>query len=647
MSNTKLIIYLIISIGSLNACNQYLDIVPDNVATIEYAFRMRSTAERFLFTCYSYMPDHGDSGVGTSASVLNGSGNPAWYAGDEYWFPANSSDPGVQIARGNQNVSTTYMNFWQGTQGGKDLYEGIHQCNLFLENIDLVPDIVESEKRRWIAEVKFLKAYYHYWLTRMYGPIVIIKENLPVSAGTDEVKLQRSPVDSCFSYIYKLLNESEIDLPDKVDDELSELGRITKAIELSVKAQVLITAASPLFNGNPDYQGFSNQDGTPLFNTTYDPAKWDSAAVACKEAIDFCKSLGHQLYYYTPHLSQYDLSDTTLTQMSIRNAVCEKWNPEIIWGNTNSMATGKDVQRIAIPRGLDPVLLANTNPSGTIAPPLKIAGMFYSNHGVPITEDKTWDYSGRFNLKVPGTDHRYYLKSGYTTAQFNFNREPRFYADLGFDGGIWYGQGRYDDQSSDLLYVSSKFGQPAAATSLSAYSTTGYWPKKLIHFENVIGTGTTYTTEDYPWPVIRLADLYLLYAEALNEVHGPVPEVFEYINQVRDRAGIPAVEESWTNFSKNPGKHTTQNGLREIIHTERLIELAFEGKRFWDLRRWKEAANELNKPITGWNLEQETAEGYYRERIIFNQSFTTRDYLWPLNETAVFMNNKLVQNPGW
>jgi len=87
--------------------------------------------------------------------------------------------------------------------------------------------------------------------------------------------------------------------------------------------------------------------------------------------------------------------------------------------------------------------------------------------------------------------------------------------------------------------------------------------------------------------------------------------------------------------------------LRKIIHQERLIELAFEGKRFWDLRRWKEAVNELNQPITGWDLDQESAEGYYRERLIFNQTFSTRDYLWPLNENALLANDKLVQNPGW
>jgi len=634
MKKALIIVPVIVILTSLGGCKKYLDIVPDNVATIENAFAMRSTAEKYLFSCYSYMPSQANMGQ-----------NPAFFGGDELWLPPTNGSLAWQIAKGNQRLVEPYINFWQGTQGGKDLYEGIRQCNTFLENIDVVPDMAQSEKDHWIAEVTFLKAYYNFWLVRMYGPIVLVKKNLPVSANPDEVRIPRSPVDSCFSYIIQLLDEAQSNLPDKVDNEISDLGRITKAIDLSVKALVLVTAASPLFNGNTDYNGFATADGKPFFNATPDPDKWKKAADACKIAIDFCESLGYQLYHYHPQFSQYDLSDTTLVEMSIRNAVCEKWNSEIIWGNTNSMAGS--IQASATPRGLDPTKSDNAGTGGSIAPPLKIAEMFYTNHGLPIKEDISWDYSGRFNLKVAGEADKFDLKEGYTTAKFNFNREPRYYADLGFDGGIWYGQGHYDDKGSDLLFVSSKRGEPAAAINLASYSTTGYTPKKLVNFNNIIGSGNTYTIQAYPWPVIRLADLYLLYAEALNEVSGPGAEVYEYIDTVRARAGIPSVEESWSTYSRNPNQYQTKDGLRKIIHQERLIELAFEGKRFWDLRRWKEAVNELNQPITGWDLDQESAEGYYRERLIFNQTFSTRDYLWPLNENTLLANDKLVQNPGW
>lgn len=618
----------------LSRCNDFLDVTPDNIATIDYAFRLRSTAERFLFTCYSYMP--------SDASL---SENPALLGGDELWRVGTRTDNTWMIARGNQRVVNPYVNAWQGGNGAKDLYQGIRECNVFLENIGLVPDMMDSEKKRWTAEVKFLKAYYHFYLIRMYGPIVLVKENLPISASPDEVRIPRSPVDACFDYVVQLLDEAEPDLPEKIDFEVSELGRITKGIALSLKAKVLVTAASPLFNGNSDYKGFANKDGTPLFNTAMDPEKWEKAVEACKVAIDFCESVGHKLYEYRPQFSQYGLSDTTLIQMTIRNAFNEKWNSEVIWANTNSTVSG--LQANAHPRGLDPSLVGNASAPGDIAPPLKITELFYTDHGVPINEDVTWDYNSRFRLKIPEYEEKFNLKQGYATIRLHFNRENRYYASLGFDGGIWYGQGRYDDQNDNLFFVSCKKGQPAAPINLDAYSTTGFFPKKYTHFQTVVGAEQNFIPENYPWPIIKLNDLYLLYAEALNESGGPGEEVYHYLDMIRSRAGLPGVAESWSNFSRNPDKYKTREGLREIIQRERTVELIFEGQRFWDLRRWKTAVRELNKPITGWDLDQEAAEGYYRERLIFNQTFRTRDYFWPLNENTILANPTLVQNPGW
>src|SRR5690606_35472644 len=137
-----------------------------------------------------------------------------------------------------------------------------------------------------------------------------------------------------------------------------------------------------------------------------------------------------------------------------------------------------------------------------------------------------------------------------------------------------------------------------------------------------------FTITDYPWVHFRLADLYLLYAEALNEYSGPSAEVYEYLNLIRDRVGLPTVEDAWTNFSKKPNKFQSKEGLREIIHQERTIELALEGHRFWDLRRWKKALTELNSSITGWDVVQETPQTYYREKVIFQQSFSLKDYFW-------------------
>src|SRR5690606_11213345 len=109
----------------------------------------------------------------------------------------------------------------------------------------------------------------------------------------------------------------------------------------------------------PDYSGYTDPQGTLLFPATADKAKWERAAQACKEAIDFCESVGHQLYTFNPAFFSYNISDSTRIKMNIRNAICEKWNSEIIWGNTNSMAIS--IQGQAYPRGLDPRYVTNSN----------------------------------------------------------------------------------------------------------------------------------------------------------------------------------------------------------------------------------------------------------------------------------------------
>lgn len=627
MKSLKLLIIFFLALTCFSSCKKYLDIVPDNIATLDNAFTMRTQAQKFLFTCYSYMPREGDW-----------NDNPALLAGDELWAWDGRSGF-LSIAKGQQATVGPLGDRWA------PYYQGLRDCNIFLENIGKVPDMKEEEKKRWTAEVKFLKAYYHFCLVRMYGPVPLIKENLPIDADVNKVKVYRNTLDDCFAYIVELLNEATADLPDRITNPAQEAGRITKVISLAFKAKVFVFAASPLFNGNADQNGLKNNNGQQLFNTSYVKEKWDSAVNACKAAIDFCEQQGMKLYYYNPDFQQYNLTDTIVTQLSIRNAITQKWNAEIIWANTQSYT---DNLQAYMTTWWDPTKLDGVVTRGEFSPPLKIAEMFYTDKGVPIDEDKSWNYSGRYTLKVGGKGDELYIRNGYTTASLNFGREPRFYADMAFDGSVFYGQGRYDDSKpSDLFYLEGKFKQRNGYGKQGINTATGYYVKKLIHFQNVIGEGNNYSISAYAWILIRLSDLYLMYAEALNEAQGPTAEAYDYINRVRKRAGLSSVQEAWSTWSINPVKYQTKEGLREIIHRERLIELAFEGQRFWDLRRWKEAVKELNKPIVSWDLKQETAQSYYRNLVIFNQTFGTKDYFWPIDVRNIEVNPNLVQNTGW
>lgn len=624
--------------GTTSSCKKFLDIVPDNVATIEYAFRLRVEAEKYLFTLYNYLPKEGN--------VWN---NPAFLAGDEIWIPYQTSiSPwAFEIARGNQRVTDPYVNYWFGNfDANRGLYQGIRHCNIFIKNmsdLSLVPDISLSERARWISEAKFMKAYFHFYLLRMYGPVPIMDDDIHVNETKEVMDVPRNSVDECVEYIVKLLEESYNNLPEQIVDRQNELGRITLPIAKAVKAQVLLLDASPLFNGNIDFASLKNKDGKVLFNQTYEIKKWERAAEAVREAIEVAEANLHSLFKFTQG-GNLNISEQTKLELALRQAICEKFNDEHIWADPNSLTN--DLQRDAMPP-LSTEENHNDNRK-ILSPPLKIAKMFYSKNGVPINEDRFLNFSDDTELRTATTVERFYIEPGFVTSRLHFDREPRFYSSLAFDGARWfkYDTPGYSDENSKV--VRSKRSDYAGSTHSFHFNETGYFIKKLVDW-NQVTTTTGATYKRYPWPKIRLADLYLMYAECLNEAYGPTNEIaFEYMDKIRTRAGLKGVKESWTNFSTNPNKFTTKEGFREIIRKERLIELAFEGQRYWDLRRWKTAASNLNEPITGWNMQGETATSYYVVRTVFNQRFVApRDYFWPISENTVIQNLNLVQNYGW
>lgn len=651
MKAIRISVIVLITI-TFNACQNYLDIIPDNVPTIDYAFHLRSSAVRYLYTCYSYLPDDGH--VNT---------NSGFNAADEVWYmnPAGGFSETVwNLSKGLQNVQSPLVDYWNGTNAGKPYFQAIRDCNTFLENIDHVVDLEEYEKERWIAEVKFLKAYYNFFLVRMYGPIPLIKTNLPLEASGDEVKVYREPLDECFKYIVELLDEAITNeaLPDNILGlENTEQGRVTRAVALAIKAKVLVTAASPLFNGgNPGFFTLKDNRGKELFNATPDPRKWEKAAEACRMAVEFCELQGYGLHTFKGAFS-YKINDTIKTQLDLRTSFTERDdNEEVIWANTNSRPA--DIQRYSMPqilpgdRGAEGV-----TPKGSVAPTLKMARMFYTDKGLPLSYDRDWVGTSDDELLTAGERDRYYIKKGQVTVKLHYNREPRFYAAVGFDRGIWFGNatGNYDvtlenGGSSALLYIQGRSGELSARFGVNGYSITSYQLKKMVDIRTLqtpqIPAANIYV---YNWPVVRMADLYLLYAEALNEAGGYSPDVTRWLNKVRERAGIPTVEDSWDNYSTQPGYYLDKNNLREIIHQERTNELAFEGQRYWDLKRWLTAhiSGNLNSPVYGWDIDQKDPQAFYRPVLLFTQRFAMRDYFTPVKLSELQINTNLVQNPGW
>ncbi len=634
MRYTKYYICLIIAIA-LGACD-YLDVVPDDIATIDHAFSNRYNAEKYLATIYQGGPRYGDATsspayMGTGEYIVNEQIRPDWM--------------GAQVAWGYSTPSEPYVNYWSGGAAyTPSLYKNINDCNTFLANIEKVPDLDSSEKERWIAEVKLHKAMDIFFLMEIYGPVVLLKENPPLEATTKEMRAPREKIDDCFEYILQLTDEAigesegRQPLPDRAIVTSTELGRYTLPAAYMFKAKMLTAWASPLYNGNTDFNGFVNQDGEPFFNPVADPTRWDKAAVACKSAIDVCERANIRLYQQSDYNTQLNLPDEIKRVNMLRSVYTERWNPELIWGCTSTRV----YQACAMPRYTASAVNATR---GIYSVPLDIVNEFYSKNGVPIDEDKSYNYEGRFSIRKGDDTHKYYIDQSEETASMNFNREPRFYSSLAFDRAVWYG-----NTPQAYFTIKARWGEPASgAIQIRDINFTGYWPKKYVHFESQFRDADTFYEYYYPVPLMRLSDLYLLYAEVLNETKNtPDAEVYQYIDAIRERAGLEGVVDSWRKYSIEPDKPSTKSGMREIIRRERKIELFAEGSYFWDCRRWKTAVKDLNsREIEGWNTRATDVKEYYTVVPYYEQTFTVNNYLIPVPESDIIDNPNLIQNPGW
>jgi len=628
--------------GLLTSCD-YLDVVPEGTSSMENAFSMREPALRYLYTCYSYI-----TGIDQGGTFELIGGDELWTMSRPYSSNIAFRPTAMGIAEGRQSSTSVINDRWG------HFYSAIRDCNTFLDGMNTykIPDLPDFEKKEWIAEAKVLKAWYHFCLLQMYGPVPIVKENLPVSASVDEVKVARNSVDEVVDYIVELIDEAVPQLPVVVRSNATERGRMTLPIALTIKAQTLVFAASPLYNCNQQLANLKNANGKLLFpqDESKKMEKWERAKEACREAVQVCMDdLGMELYTF-PGIPRYDLSNTILRQMTLRNAICEPWNEELIWGNTKDWVNALQVVTMPI---LNPMLYDNSQMKIVMGVPIKVTEMFYSDHGVPIEEDKTWDYGNRFQLRKATKDDNLLVHEGSVTVSAHYNREPRFYAWVGFDQGVWYGQGNYDDSKPNDLY----YWRVSAYSQLQPFSptmvfgpVTGYVPKKYVHYETTEIGILNLSRTVYIWPNLRLSDLLLYYAEAINESEDSQTardEAMLYADIVRARAGLPTIADAWTAYSNNPNKYKSQNGLREILQQERLIELCFEGKRFFDLRRWKTAPAVYNNLVQGWDLFKKEAEYFYKPLTIFEQRFGLKDYFFPISDGELTRNTNLVQNVGW
>jgi hypothetical protein len=280
--------------------------------------------------------------------------------------------------------------------------------------------------------------------------------------------------------------------------------------------------------------------------------------------------------------------------------------------------------------------------------------LFYTKNGLPIDKDEEYGYSERYeliNLPKNFDGNMYADRPNDQTIKLHLNREPRFYSWIGFANGN-YEISRYNavDLAFNKAYVPGGLKMVAGGAhgwktgQTTHFSVTGYLNKKFTH------PGLTTKLIQYPFPVFRLAELYLNYAEALIETGNPANYSIarNYIDKVRVRAGIPIIEESLEHATSDwKGKKDDQEVLRQIVRQERQIEFYLENQRFWDLRRWKKA-EALNEHFKGWNIAGTSIIEFFKEpqnNPFLTNSFSREHYLMPVPLSEIERMPQLIQNP--
>lgn len=599
-------------IGSLlfTSCNEYLTHDVDQQLTFEKTFARREQTERFLAGVYAFIP---------SDMILleNMSGNS-----DEGYFMWDSW--GVKYLNHNSgawNPTSTDYHIWNS------MYRGINQASIFIENVDRNEEVTELAKREMKAEARFLRAYFYFLLVRQYGPVYVWGDK-----GADlnilPTDVDRHTLDECVDFISSELKKAAEDLPITISDT-RWYGKATKGAALSLNSRVLLYRARPLFNGASIYKGIKNKDGNFLFPQSQDTEKWSLAAAAAKEVLD--------LNTYELHTTRKTGTEMYKSIQSYSEVLFEPWNDEIILGKWEG--NSEYVDRRVSPWGVVSVGYGGFSPSLRLVDtyPMAATGRYpitgYLANGDPIIDPLSGYSETGFtdNYRNPAD-----LNENHTFKAHNSNvgRDARFYSSILFNGMYWINTYR---GSKQVFFQKGGNGQ----SNQSDYNKTGYLFRRLVNPANDIESSRW---GKFSWPIIRLAEVYLNYAEACNEqTNRDEINALLYVNKIRERAGLNKVEEAYPEIRGN------KELLREIIYKERMIELAFENHRYWDIRMWMIAPEVSNGDRYGRNQDATTYENSWQrtKHYMLPIVFRSQHYLFPIQQAQLNEMKNITQNYGW
>ncbi|MEC3879461.1 RagB/SusD family nutrient uptake outer membrane protein [Parapedobacter sp. 10938] len=611
----KIYIYLIlgiVSLGLLGSCEKYLDVELQNQMSLEEVFDKRQTTEAYLAQIYGFLPNEND--------MIGGEGGMVPLS-DEALFSWLAWVPWLNINIGSWGPTTGDYQIWEHN------YRGINQATIFMNNVDKNGELNQQSKDVMKAEARFLRAYFYFCLLRRYGPVYIWgDQDSDILIPSDSV--DRHPLAANVDFIVSEFDKSIAVLPTQITDQ-AWLGRVTKGAAMAAKAELLLYMARPLFNGTELYRGMKNRKGEFLFPQAPDPNKWELAAKAAKDVIDL-----NQYALYEDHTEADPFKKAIKSYMGI---YFDKWNSEIIWGRWINSGFDYNV-RTAPPRVVK-------EGYGGFAPSLKLvdtypmaaSGRFpitgYESNGAPIIDSKSgYRETGFTENFIHPLDDFAPIKAHNSVV----GRDARFYASILANGMYWINT--FHGEKLVTFYT----GGTSSFTQTGDCVKSGYLWRRMSDPTNDIEQGQW---GQFAWPYFRLGEIYLDYAEACNEKpNREEAEALTYINLIRKRSGLNNLEIAYPEVIGN------QELLRELIRKERMVELAFEGHRYHDLRTWMLAEEEMNDAFYTRNLTSTSYEGSWsRTTSVFPGSrvFQPKHYFFPIHQDQLSEMRNITQNYGW
>lgn len=641
---------LSMALGSVS-CADYLDKEPDSDVNPEMAFMNFTNFQGFVEEAYNCIPNKesnfwcctfnwgedeimntggGDSHV-TAHFDLGDYRN--WYSNDQSFLHRGS---GSLNSTSNDKFAHSLEHAWYV----------IRKMNLGLENIDKLTNATQEEKNLIKGQLLFMRAWWHEEMIVWFGGLPYVDH---VIAADGPFDLPRLSFQECALRCAEDFRAAADLLPDNWDNTTvgkRTLGkndlRITKVCALGYLGKVLLWAASPL-----------NEKGAQLGAAKSGVTYQYNAELAGRAADALAEAIADIESGKTPYsLAEYKYSD-------IYNHVADKSSnsnfSDIFYTTGQSWKMPGSVE--AIMRGPMPDINgSNWNFTKLWGP--KVNNLVEHDAIIHMPTANYINYAYGMENGLPITDP----ESGFDPTHPFKDRDPRFYHDIMFDGFKFLNTTPgSDDRPFQYLEMFTggnmvPTGDPARSAN---GSRTGYFCQKLVphqcnRYDGMYNWGGALQTY---LPYMRVADIYLMYAEAGAAIQGPAYKnnkcqraAVDAINLLRDRVGAGHVAEKYL---------MDKNKFMDEVRRERACELAFEGFRWNDLQRWlllteypynvktrqefKRVGNfdfTKNDPrdaeVTGWS-----------ETVIVERAFELKHYLLPLKDEDVYLNGDYPQNPGW